>query len=159
MRPWGLSFPLADHMNRLLSGGIRSHLRALGLIESHSSLVFSLCVEIRHCQSILLVLMLEEMVCTETNAWEWVAVSNSSISSSHSQARVRQSMKLNGGLGYTVTQGIRLTLSIMAAAFPWPHDLKACGEIAPSMVSHGKDLKGWVRLEQTSLYVGSSDKL
>lgn len=44
MRPRGLSFPFADHMNRLLSGGIRSYLRPLGLLESHLSLVFfSVC--------------------------------------------------------------------------------------------------------------------
>ena len=61
MRPRGLSFPLADHMNRLLSGGIRSVLRPLGLLESHFPLVFSLFVEVRRRLSILLVLRLEEI--------------------------------------------------------------------------------------------------
>lgn len=37
MWPGGLSFPLADHMNCLLSGGIRSHLWASGLTESLAS--------------------------------------------------------------------------------------------------------------------------
>lgn len=62
------------------------------------------------------------------------------------------------GWAHTVMQGIRLALSIMAVDFPWPYDPKAWEEIAPSMVSHDKALKGCFRLKKTtSLQVGSPD--
>lgn len=51
IRPRGLSLPLAYHMNCHLSGEISSYLRPPGLLETHSSLVFSLRLQVGHCLS------------------------------------------------------------------------------------------------------------
>lgn len=49
---------------------------------------------------------------------------------------------------HTVIQGIRMTVSIMAEGFPFSHDPETCGEMAPSVVSRGKQPQGWVRIKQ-----------
>lgn len=64
MRPRGLSFPLADHMNCLVSGGIRSYLGPPGLLETHSTHFFSLCLKVRHCLSISPALVLRKHMST-----------------------------------------------------------------------------------------------
>lgn len=153
MRPRGLSFPLADHMSRLLSRGIRSHLRPLGLLESHSSLV---CVEVRRldCLSVSLVHVKKKLKtqCQNSVYWNknWLGVScclKCLFFLFTSKGKMEYGTEW--WIRPTVKQGINLTLSIVVEGGictpTWPLDL--LGNSFWKGLPWPYEPKVWVRLK------------